>query len=63
MKEKEIEKGEDVEGPDFDGHEVPEKEEHPENNISNEDTNSNSGAEAKKEEGSPAKKANKEKEI
>ena len=64
MKEREIERGEDMEGPDFDAQEAePEKhEDNMEPGLSNEDTNSNSGAEAKKEEGSPTKK-NKEKRI
>ena len=57
MKEKELEKGEDMEGPDFDTQVDTQldKVEHEagENNLSNEDTNSNSGAEAKKEIGSP----------
>lgn len=64
MKEREIERGEDMEGPDFDAQEAePEKhEDNMEPGLSNEDTNSNSGAEAKKEEGSPTKK-NKEKSL
>ena len=60
MKEREAEKGEDMEGPDFDGQEEVDKVEgDQDNNLSNEDTNSNSGAEAKKEEGSPSKKKEK----
>ena len=46
-------------GPEFDGEAEPDKieEQNGENNLSNEDTNSNSGHEARKEEGSPSKKS------
>jgi hypothetical protein len=56
---KDLDKGDEIEGLDFDGEADPDKNEdqHVENNISNEDTNSNSGHEAKREEGSPTKKS------
>jgi hypothetical protein len=65
MKEKEIEKGEYMEGPDFDNQEDPEKayNDAMENNLSNEDTNSNSGAEAKNNETSSPSKKGKEKSL
>jgi hypothetical protein len=65
MKEKEIEKGEYMEGPDFDNQDDAEKayNEAMDNNLSNEDTNSNSGAEAKKEEASSPSKKGKEKSL